>query len=145
MTDRRALEILRDYLDAEDFAEHDGEPPLRPHLLWGLFCSYTEHFLCDSTGLRPQIPAGAPEVGVTALEALAASRVLAEQLHASRWWIAGEARKQGCSWAEIGAALGMTKQAAWEGFRKYAAEPPAPSFGRLYDEYRTLAGNSADG
>ena len=47
------------------------------------------------------------------------------------------------SWAEIGAALGMTKQAAMGGFRKYA-EPVAPSFRRLYDEYRTLAGDSAE-
>ena len=66
--------------------------------------------------------------------------MLTEQLQASRWWIAAEARKDGRSWTEIGAALGMTRQAAWEGFRKYAADPPAPSFRRLHDEYRALAG-----
>ena len=27
-----------------------------------------------------------------------------------------DARQQGCSWAEIGQALGMSKQAAWERF-----------------------------
>jgi hypothetical protein len=58
----------------------------------------------DGTGTR--------QYGVTALEALAVPRVLTEQLHASRWWIGGEARKEGCSWVEIGAALEMTKQAA---------------------------------
>jgi len=27
-----------------------------------------------------------------------------------------DARKQGCTWAEIGGALGMSKQSAWERF-----------------------------
>jgi hypothetical protein len=145
MTDDRALQILGDYLDDEGFADYPDLVPLSPHLLWGLFCSYTEHFLCDSTGLRPQIPAGAPPDGVTALEALTAARVLAGQLQAARWWMAAEARKQGCSWSEIGAALGMSKQAAWEGFRKFADDPDASGFEKLRAEYRTLAGGSADG
>jgi hypothetical protein len=145
MTDHRALQILRDYLDDEDFAEHHGDPPLSPDLLWGLFRSYCEHFLCDGVpGLKPQIPFGAPPDGVAALEALTAARVLTDQLQAARWWMAAEAREQGCSWSEIGAALGMSKQAAWEAFRQHADEPVPPSFRRLRDEYRALAGDSAD-
>jgi hypothetical protein len=147
MTDDAALRMLGDYLDDEDFVGYPDLVPLSPHLLWGLFCSYTEHFLCDSTELRPQIPAGAPPSGVTALEALTAARVLAGQLQGARWWMALEARKQGCSWSEVGAALGMSKQAAWEAFRQHADEPlPASQapFRRLRDEYRELAGDSAD-
>ena len=144
MTDAHALRILRDYLDDEDFAGHEGDPPLSPDLLWGVFRSYCEHFLTDNTGLVPQIPAGAPQDGVTALEAIAAARVLAGQLQGARWWMAAEARKQGCSWSQVGAALGMSKQAAWEAFRQHADEPIAPSFRRLRDEYGALAGDSAD-
>jgi hypothetical protein len=140
MTDDAALRMLGDYLDDEDFVGYPDLVPLSPHLLWGLFCSYTEHFLCDSTELRPQIPAGAPPSGVTALEALTAARVLAGQLQGARWWMAAEARKQGCSWSEVGAALGMSKQAAWEAFRQHADEPLPAS----QAPFRELAGDSAD-
>jgi len=144
MTTQDAAEILQEYLDPQDFYDRDGWPPLSPHLLYGIFTSYTENYISDAMGLKPYIPDGAPRSGVTPLEAIAAARVLIEQLSDSRWWIASEARKQGRSWTEIGGALGMSKQAAWEGFRKYAAEPVAPWLRRLHDEYRTLAGDSAD-
>jgi hypothetical protein len=143
-TDPRAAQILSFFINDEDFAEWDGEPPLSHFLLWGIFTSYTERVMCEATGLKSQAPPDAP-ARVTPLEALAACRVLAEQLLATRWPLAADARKDGNSWAEIGAALGMTKQAAWEGFRKYADEPPGSGFIRLHDEYRTLAGGSADG
>lgn len=152
MTDQRALRILEFYIDDEYFAEHEGDVPLPPDLLWGLLQSYWENFLADGClvdgkpALKPNIPPGAPRSGVTALEALAAGRVLTQQLQGSRWWMAAEARKQGGSWRDIGEALGMSKQAAWEGFRKYAEEHEtfAPSFRQLNAEYRTLAGESAD-
>ncbi len=144
MTDQNAALILRDYLNDEDFYNHDGWPPLSPHLQWGIFTSYTENYISGAMGLKPYIPEGAPRSGVTPMEALASARVLIEQLSGSRWWIASEARKQGCSWAEIGSALGMSKQAAWEGFRKYAECPHDPWLNKLHDEYRALAGDSAD-
>lgn len=131
-------------LGPEDFAEHDGCPPLHPHALWRVFASYTETFLTGSilidgkpSGLKPIEPAGGIIAGVTPLEGLAACAVLADQLQRSRWWITAEARKRGASWAEIGAALGMTKQAAWEAFRKHADS-------ELFVEYRLLAGESAE-
>jgi hypothetical protein len=37
-------------------------------------------------------------------------------------WV-GNARQRGISWARIGAALGMTRQSAWERFRSPAADP----------------------
>lgn len=146
MTNQNALNILADYIDDEDFNEWEGDVPVPPDLLWGLLKSYWEHFLADGTGLKLNIPPGAPPDGVTALEALAALGILMRQLQAARWWMAAEARKQRASWHNIGDALGITKQSAWEGFRKYAAEHEtfAPSFRRLNEEYRALAGDSPD-
>jgi hypothetical protein len=141
---RNAAEILQEYLNPQDFYDHDGWPPLSPHLLYGIFTSYTENYIAEATKGKPYIPEGAPRSGVTPLEAIAAARVLIEQFSGSRWWIASEARKQGHSWTEIGDALGMTKQAAWEGLRKYADRPHEPWLDRLHGEYRTLAGDSAD-
>ena len=37
-------------------------------------------------------------------------------------WV-GTARQRSISWARIGAALGMTRQSAWERFRSPAADP----------------------
>ena len=37
------------------------------------------------------------------------------------WRTVGEAREAGRSWSEIGDALGVTKQTAWERFRRDAA------------------------
>lgn len=67
---------------------------------------------------------------VTALEALAAVRLLAESMTETRGWITGEARREGSSWAEIGQALGMNRQSAWEWFKKYA-ERATPGFEHL--------------
>ncbi|WP_411093521.1 hypothetical protein [Streptomyces sp. 049-1] len=64
---------------------------------------------------------------VTALEALTAVRLLAESLTGSRGWITGEARREEATWAEIGQALGMTRQSAWEWFKKHA-EHTVPGF-----------------
>jgi hypothetical protein len=145
MTDPDILAILAAYLDSEDFQEHDGTPPLSHHLLWGIFVSYTEHYLTDNIpGQKPHIPEGAPASGVTPLEAAAATTVLIGQLQGSRWWIAAEARKRGASWADVGEALGMSRQAAWEGFKKYAANPAWEPWQRMREEYRALAGDSAD-
>lgn len=145
MTDPKAVSILSFFIGDTAIAEHDGAPPLDAHLLWGLFASYTENFVALGVpGLRPRIPDGAPASGVTALEALAAGRVLAEQLRACHGWITAEARKDGATWAEIGDALGMTRQSAWEGFAKFAADPAHGPWPALRAEYRELAAAPAD-
>lgn len=144
MTDPRILDILADYIDPEDFWEREGDPPLSHHLLWGLFCSYTENFLASGTGLKAHIPEGAPASGVTPLEAIAAATVLIGQLQGTCRWMTAEARKEGASWADVGGALGISRQAAWEGFRKYADDPAHEPWQRMREEYRALAGDSAD-
>jgi hypothetical protein len=150
MTDPRIIAILEDYLDHEDLREHDGDPPLSPYLLWGLFCSYTENYITDSLRvdgkrvLKPYLPEGAPVDGVTPLEAIAAATVLIGQIQGTCQWMTAEALKQGASWADVGGALGITRQAAWEGFRKYADDPAHEPWQRVRDEYRALTGDSAD-
>ena len=134
MTDPRIIAILEDYLD----------PPLSHYLLWGIFCSYTEHVLADGAGLKMRIPEGAPASGVTPLEAMAAATILIGQLQGTCQWMTAEARKRGASWADVGAALGMSRQAAWERFREYAHDPAWEPWQRMRDEYRALAGDSAD-
>lgn len=50
----------------------------------------------------------------TALEALQANEILVRLLTGWRWSAMRQAREDGRSWAEIGSALGMTRQSAWE-------------------------------
>ncbi|MFF7610242.1 hypothetical protein [Streptomyces parvulus] len=83
--------------------------------LVSIISSYSEQYDDDRDGQ------------VTALEALTAVRLLAESLTGSRGWITGEARREGATWTEVGQALGMTRQSAWEWFKKYA-ERTAPRF-----------------
>ncbi|MGW2181303.1 hypothetical protein ACWCXX_25025 [Streptomyces sp. NPDC001732] len=109
MVDMNAKAILADYLDDfPDEAEGRGVPM---HVLVSIINSYISQYDDDRTG------------PVTALEALTATRLLAESMTASRGWITGEARREGASWTEVGHALGMTRQSAWEFFKKHAERP----------------------
>lgn len=56
-----------------------------------------------------------PEVGV--LDSIRAGAELVRRLNGWRWLDIQQAREEGRSWSEIGAALGMSKQAAWELYR----------------------------
>ncbi|MBF6588440.1 hypothetical protein IU414_27230 [Nocardia farcinica] len=55
---------------------------------------------------------------VTALQALEANRRLVELLVGRRWMVMQAAREAGASWAEIGKALGMTKQGAMDWYKR---------------------------
>jgi hypothetical protein len=56
--------------------------------------------------------------GVTGLEALRASRRVVELLTAARWHMMRQAREEGSSWSQVGMALGMSKQAAYDFYRR---------------------------
>jgi hypothetical protein len=56
-----------------------------------------------------------PDVGV--LDSIRAGAELVRRINSRRWLDIQQAREEGWSWAEIGAALGMSKQAAWELYR----------------------------
>ncbi|MGH2749909.1 MAG: hypothetical protein ACRDK3_03410 [Actinomycetota bacterium] len=53
-----------------------------------------------------------------ALEALAACRRLQEELNRWEGVVANEARLEAASWDEIGKALGISRQSAWERYRR---------------------------
>lgn len=57
---------------------------------------------------------GAPLSRAEALELLALGEVLARKAAYGRQLSVRSARRAGASWSQIGAALGMSKQAAWE-------------------------------
>ena len=65
-----------------------------------------------------------------ALELLALTEVVARKVGYGRQLTVRSARAAGASWAEIGAALGTSRQAAWEAHQRWAAtaddEPPTP-------------------
>jgi Homeodomain-like domain len=52
------------------------------------------------------------------LQALSANATLTALLADRRWVVMHAARNAGASWAEIGDALGMSRQSAWEFLRK---------------------------
>ena len=55
---------------------------------------------------------------VSPLEALRANAELVQLLIARRWAVIQEAREQGASWTEVGDALGVSRQAAWEFYQR---------------------------
>ena len=56
--------------------------------------------------------------GITGLEALRASRRVVELLTGARWHLMRQAREEGSSWSQVGTALGMSKQAAYDFYRR---------------------------
>jgi hypothetical protein len=59
---------------------------------------------------------------VAALEALRANAKAVELLTARRWYVMKSAREAGATWAQIGEALGITKQAAHDFYRRKIEE-----------------------
>jgi hypothetical protein len=59
---------------------------------------------------------------VTPLDALRANAELVNRLTAERWVAMRAAREQGASWEQIGQALGVSRQSAWEFVQRKAAE-----------------------
>ncbi|OLT40059.1 hypothetical protein BJF85_07045 [Saccharomonospora sp. CUA-673] len=55
---------------------------------------------------------------VTAAQALEANRRLVELLTGRRWMVMRDAREAGASWTDIGAALGMSRQGAYEWYQR---------------------------
>jgi predicted DNA-binding protein YlxM (UPF0122 family) len=55
---------------------------------------------------------------VSALDGLRANERIVNLLTGRRWHAMRRAREEGHSWSEIGAALNMSKQAAWESYKR---------------------------
>ena len=56
--------------------------------------------------------------GVSALDGLRANERIVSLLTGWRWQAMRQAREEGHSWSEIGGALNMSKQAAWESYNR---------------------------
>jgi hypothetical protein len=64
-------------------------------------------------------PGAAPLTRDEALELLALSEVIARKAGYGRQLTVRSARRAGASWSQIGAALGTSKQAAWEAHSRW--------------------------
>lgn len=104
----------------------------------------------------PGGPADTPDADALtrdeSLELLALSEVIARKAGYGRQLSVRSARRGGASWSQIGAALGTTKQAAWEAHNRWideqAEEPRAGHWGWDADEVsaaRALAGEPGGG
>jgi hypothetical protein len=108
------------------------------------------HSLAD-----PDEPGGGPAALLyrdESLELLALQEVVARKASYGRQLTVRTARAAGASWAEIGRALGTSRQAAWEAHRRWI-DGQAEQFGRVgeigFDETeaeaaRALAGDADD-
>lgn len=76
-------------------------------------------------GPEPDLPSWATMTDAALLERLPRVAAAADQVEAALdLWVA-EARRRGASWARVGQALGMTRQAAWGRFAPAAGDAPA--------------------
>lgn len=73
--------------------------------------------IADSAGVDAAV--GDP---ASALELLALSEVLVRKAGYGRQLTVRSARAAGASWAQIGQALGVSKQSAWEGHQRWIDE-----------------------
>jgi hypothetical protein len=86
--------------------------------------------------------------GVKGLDALRASRRVVELLTGARWHLIRQSREEGASWSDIGKALGMSRQAAHDFYRRKVEqqEQDAPGFRHAARSRAVLdEGTTADG
>jgi hypothetical protein len=94
-------------------------------------------------------PAGPPALTQQeALELLALGEVIARKAACGRQLTIRSARAAGASWSQIGAALGTSKQSAWEGHGRWI-DQQAGQHGRIgyagMDEQQTAAARALAG
>ena len=75
----------------------------------------------EQRGAEPELPSWATMTDAALLERLPRVAAAADQVEAALDLWVGEARRRGASWARVGQALGMTRQAAWGRFAPAAA------------------------
>ncbi|MER6171873.1 hypothetical protein [Streptosporangium sp. NPDC001681] len=76
----------------------------------------------DDPALTPPDPDAEPLTRGEALELLALGEVIARKAGYGRQLSVRSARQAGASWSQIGAALGTSKQAAWEAHNRWIDE-----------------------
>ena len=122
----------------------------RRHTLGSAVRRYEELRARDSLA-DPDDPGGPrPLTREEALELLALGEVIARRAAQGRQLTVRTARTTGASWAQIGRALGATRQSAWEAHRRWIdaqVHHPEGSGGFTEDEAaeaRALLANDAD-
>ncbi len=97
----------------------DADDLERQHTLASAVRRYDELRARDSLA-DPDDPAGPrPLTREEALELLALGEVIARRAAQGRQLTVRTARSTGASWAQIGRALGATRQSAWEAHRRW--------------------------
>lgn len=91
-----------------------------------------------------EAPAGSPLSRQEALELLALSEVIARKATYGRQLTVRAARAAGASWSEIGAALGTTKQAAWDSHNRWIEDQLHQPGHEAPDGPRAVADRSVD-
>jgi Homeodomain-like domain len=81
----------------------------------------------DASAVRAADRALAELPDVTPLDALRANAELVSRLTTDRWMAMQAAREQGASWEQIGQALGVSRQSAWEFLQRKTAEHQQPN------------------
>lgn len=114
--DNKTARILADFLDESRWYpsddEYPGDPEIHPERAWRALRTYDDQrFAAEVEGKEVTDP-------ILPLEALTLARVLVEGIRASYWYLIYEARKDGNSWADIGDALGVSRQSAHEMYAK---------------------------
>ena len=96
----------------------------RQHTLFTATTRYDELRMRDALATMAGGPGspGSPLSREEALEMLALSEVVIRKAGYGRQAMVRSARGAGASWAQIGAALGSSKQAAWESYSRNVEE-----------------------
>jgi hypothetical protein len=94
----------------------------RRHTLTTATARYTELRLRDALAGPDDDPDGPPPSLPDALELLALGELIARKAGYGRQLTVRSARRAGASWSQIGAALGTSKQSAWEAHNRWIDE-----------------------
>ncbi len=95
----------------------------RHHTLTTATARYEDLRLRDALAATVDDPDGLPPLLLQeALELLALGEVIARKAAYGRQLGVRTARQAGASWSQVGAALGTTKQAAWETHNRWLEE-----------------------
>jgi hypothetical protein len=91
----------------------------RQHTLSTATTRYDELRMRDALAAMAEDDGGVPLSREEALELLALSEVVIRKVGYGRQAMVRSARGAGASWTQIGAALGTSKQAAWESHNRW--------------------------
>lgn len=125
MLDEPTARILRVYLDDAGA----DEPSVNPDTQWRI----VQRYLAAAVEGPGDVPR------VRSIEALAAARLLVEELQGAIDALAADCRRDDESYTAIGAALGITRQSAQQKYKNIADTIPADSDERR-ERYQRLLG-----